>query len=227
MTGKKTNGAGTALVASRYPDLPLCIRENLTDDERAILIEEDPEKVRAFMDSGPEIMLLGVRRMVVGYWRLRQLGTPREELRIGFPYLEQMAYGQVLIELVLRFAASKRRLLDLAAGLPVPDQQDFAENKSVLVMEAGGGHRMVAPEAMTAKQIEQVFDGKGRLRSDAEQAQYLSDLQKANTLAGPVEEEPVKIVGTKVIVSRPTVFTASRWHAIDEDLQRRKKRKAK
>lgn len=93
-------------------------------------------------------------------------------------YLRRIAYGQVLPEVVVRFA-DQPLLLAAVASLPIPDQRPFAEGQPlrlvVPVPEAQGGgwtHRLVPPARLGKAGVSQAFD-RGRLRSEGEQKEWL------------------------------------------------------
>lgn len=185
-------------------NLPAGVRARMTDRQRAIMGETDPDKIHDFMAAGTAMIIEGIDNMIVGYLRLIQLGHAPSEIVAPLPYFRQMAYGTVLPELVVN-VGSRSRLLAIAAALPPPDQQSIADNQPVKVMETSGDFRMVPVMDLTSKQISQVFGDRG-IRNEAEQAQYLSDLRKGQDL-GTIEDQPVRIVGKKLYVDRPVVLS--------------------
>lgn len=118
-------------------------------------------------------------------WIVRILEERGEDLSgLRLPlinHLRRIAHGQVLPELVVRFAAQPG-LLNRVALLPMPDQQRLAAGDSVklvVLRETADGrretdHRLVDPSKLTQDQIWQVF-GQDRIRSEAEQVLYLED----------------------------------------------------
>jgi hypothetical protein len=211
------------MAAPEFPDLPDRILRMLTAEERAILDEDDRTRVTTFLSAGFVLLVDGLRKMVVGYWRLRRLGVSRDEIAIELPYIEQMASGQVLIELVAALSW-RPSLMDMAARLPIADQQRFADNAPIPVLEAHGDPRMVPAQLLSKGEIDQVFD-RYRLRNASEQAQYLSDQRKAAALTESVQEEPVKIVRGGIVVTRPVKLSLARLRAIVADLERSSSRR--
>lgn len=118
-------------------------------------------------------------------WIVRILEDRGEDLSgLRLPlinHLRRIAYGQVLPELVVRFAAQPA-LLTRVSMLPMPDQQRLASGESVRLVvfrEAPDGrrvtdHRLVDPSKLTQDQIWQVF-GQDRIRSESEQVLYLEE----------------------------------------------------
>ena len=61
--------------------------------------------------------------------------------------------------------------------LPLPIQEQAADNEPFRVMQLDGSHRLVRPLDMTTRERRQVFHGK-RLRSDTEQIGWLREQQE-------------------------------------------------
>lgn len=108
-------------------------------------------------------------------------------------HLRRIAYGQVLPEVVVRFA-DQPLLLAAVASLPIPDQRPLAAGEPLRLLvpvpeEQGGGwtHRLVPPARLGKAGIAQVFD-RGRLRSDGEQRDWLA--QKAREAAARAPRAP-------------------------------------
>lgn len=103
---------------------------------------------------------------------LEERGEDLGDLKIGLvPYLRQIAYGQILPEVVMRFA-ERPTLVKVISALPIPDQQRLAQGGRVmLAVRAPDGsfdHRMVDPLNLTGSQIPRVF-AKDRIRPIDEQ----------------------------------------------------------
>jgi len=198
--------------------LPPWALERLTNEQRGILNTEDVKEVLLWMVQRVANLAQNIFDLAVGYYQLRRLGVPREEIHIDIPYIEQVAVGQVLPELVAKLAG-RPRLLQRAAALPLGEQRRFADDEPVKVMEPGGDFRMVQPSLMTSLQVSQVFAG-DHLRNEAEQMQWLSDRRKLQE-AGEVDEEPVRILSHEVVIVRPVRLTLSRLRALVKELERK------
>lgn len=117
-----------------------------------------------------------LRRLAVIVRILEERGEDLSDLRLGLiSYLRRIAYGQLVPELVVRYA-SHHELLRHAASLPMPDQERLANGEQVplVVRVAGGQHevRMADPSNMRREQITQVFGPHG-LRDPDEQTLIL------------------------------------------------------
>lgn len=118
-----------------------------------------------------------IRRSAVLVRRLVEAG--RDISLISSRYvdlLRRVAYGQVLPALLVRHM-NGGLLLARAAALPLPDQQDFAEDRPIQVVERAGGDfelRALRPSQLSPRQISQVFSG-SRLRPPAEQVTYIKE----------------------------------------------------
>ena len=105
---------------------------------------------------------------------LEERGEDLSELRIGLlGYLRRIAYGQVLPEVVVRYAEFPL-LIQRIAALPLPEQQRLGAGEPVKVMVAKDDHRLVDPLKMTRDQVGQVF-ARDHIRDEAEQLQLLQE----------------------------------------------------
>lgn len=107
---------------------------------------------------------------------LEERGEDLSALHTGMiGYLRRIAAGQLLPEVVVRFAEAPL-VLQKIATLPLPDQQKLVNGEPVKVMifadEGRPDFRMLDPLKMTASQVHQAF-ASGKLRDDAEQIYYL------------------------------------------------------
>lgn len=162
-------------------------------------------------------------------WIVRILEDRGEDLSgLRLPlinHLRRIAHGQVLPELVVRFAAQPG-LLNRVALLPIPDQQRLAAGESVrlvVLRETPDGrrvtdHRMVDPSKLTQEQIWQVF-GQDRIRSEAEQVLYLEDrvMRPATTPTprGRVRPDPARgelVVNRSFVPKAEIVEALARLH---------------
>lgn len=106
---------------------------------------------------------------------LEERGEDLSEFRGGlFNYLPRIAYGQVLPEVIVRFAGSAH-LMSRIAQLPIPQQKRLGDGGMIDVVVRRGDHfdtRKMSPLSLGHEQIRQVFAG-GFLRSVPEQIAYL------------------------------------------------------
>lgn len=99
---------------------------------------------------------------------LEDRGEDLSDLRIGLlQYLRRIAHGQVVPEVVVRFAEYPS-LIQRISGMPLPDQIRLASGDPVRLMDASGEHRLMDPLAMTRDQVAQAF-ARDHIRDDAEQ----------------------------------------------------------
>jgi hypothetical protein len=150
----------------------LAIPPGRDDDDLRALAEMSTARLRAELSRVLELTARNLMRLALIVRALEERGEDLSDLRLGLlPYLRQIAYGQVLPEVVVRFAESPM-LVRAIAALPGPDQKRLASGEPVSLVVARGEHghdiRMADPLKMTGDQIRQVF-GKGRLRDEAEQ----------------------------------------------------------
>ena len=129
-----------------------------------------------------EQLSLTVQSLVKLAWIVRILeerGEDLSDLRVGLlNYLRLIAYGQVLPEVVVRFAANPMVIQKISA-LPEPDQRRLAAGEPVRLIVLGPDgqgftHRMLDPLRLSRDQVAQVF-GKAHLRPDSEQIAMLED----------------------------------------------------
>ena len=176
--------AATA-VAGGVPDFVGDLKRQSTTSLRDLLVEQ------MSLTAGHLLRLSWIIRV------LEERGEDLSDLRLSIlPYLRLIAYGQILPEVVVRFAAYPL-LLGKVSTLAEPDQRRLANGENVrLVVPIVAAttspteqqqsqqqqqlytHRMVDPTKLTGEQIRQVF-GKVGLRSDAEQISIL-DTKRAN-----------------------------------------------
>ena len=127
---------------------------------------------------------------------LETRGEDLSDLKIGLmPYLRQIAYGQVLPEIVVRYA-ERPMLVRAIAALPWPDQEHLSNGGKVpLAIRREDGsldHRLVDPLHMDRKQVVQVFS-RGRIRSPEEQIVAMQSEPRPPKIS-PVESiESIKI----------------------------------
>lgn len=115
-------------------------------------------------------------------------------LRIGIlPHLRRIATGQLLPEVVVRFAG-KPSLIAVVGNLPLDDQRRLAAGDSValIVYADGGGRtvRMMDPLNMTPRQVSQAF-ARDHIRHETEQHAILDD--RREKAARPIPESVGKL----------------------------------
>ena len=137
---------------------------------------------------------------------LEERGEDLSDLKLGLlPYLRQIAFGQVLPEVVVRFASSPM-LLGRVAALPEPDQRRLASGEAVKLVVSGPDgqgftHRLLDPAKMTRDQITVVF-AKDHVRSESEQVALLEDRRTRPVQAGRVrygKARPDRVRGGLVV----------------------------
>ena len=103
---------------------------------------------------------------------LEDRGEDLSDIRVGLlPYLRLIAAGQLLPEVVVRFAGAPA-LIRVIGALPVQDQRRLAAGEPIpLYLRRGDGtveHRLADPLAMTRDQVQQAF-ARDHIRDQAEQ----------------------------------------------------------
>lgn len=111
-------------------------------------------------------------RLAVIVRTLEERGEDLADLKIGLlSYLRRIAYGQILPEVVVRFAEYPSLVRRIAA-LPIPEQLRLAQGEPVPVAirtEDGSiDHRLMDPLSLSGSQVAQVFSS-DRIRTAAEQ----------------------------------------------------------
>lgn len=144
----------------------------LPASERERLLALDDAALQQELIDGLRLTAASLMRLACIVRILEERGKDLSDLRIGLlSYLRKIAYGQVLAEVVVRFAEHPD-LMRRVSQLPIPDQERLASGEPIqlAVWRVGGGtdHRMVDPLSLTKKQIGQVF-GPARLRPLHEQ----------------------------------------------------------
>ena len=110
---------------------------------------------------------------------LESRGEDLSSLKVGslLHHLRRIACGQMLPELLVRFAATPL-LIAKVGCLPITDQQQIAAGQGVrlLVYSPTGEatHRMADPIAMSGEQVKQAFDS-DHIRNEAEQSLWLDE----------------------------------------------------
>lgn len=157
----------TDLTPSPRPDI-----ETARLDLAAMSTEDLREELAASLRMTAESLL----RVALVVRTLEERGEDLSDLRIGIlPYLRQIAYGQVLPEVVVRFGRSPSLVRRIGA-LPIPDQRRLAAGDAVELIVVGRegerDHLRVDPLHMSQDQVVLAF-GPGRIRPLEEQAAML------------------------------------------------------
>jgi hypothetical protein len=217
---------------TEYPLEPLGGRKLTAAEQEqhdAIFAEKSVERLRAIArEIGKDMVLsfaIGLRKLVWIYMRARDLKAPpevMEDLRI-VRYLDKMAAGIVLIELVAKFY-DRPNLLSRLATLTPEDQRRFIADEKIPLVEAGskGDTRLVRPSEMTQVQINQLFSPEG-IRTEAEQVLYLSDEAKKRE-APPVTEDPFTLNRSRkeIVIHQPATIKLSQLKRWVAELTKRK-----
>ena len=144
---------------------------------------------------------------------LEERGEDLSDIKVGMMgHLRRIAYGQVMPELVVRYAESPG-LLKTLSSLPLPDQARIAAGEPVrVVVRRENGKfdsRLMDPIKLDRSQVAQVF-GRGEIRDEAGQIMILegraasaaSPSKFATMRRGIVRPDPEKrglMVGNKLI----------------------------
>jgi hypothetical protein len=111
------------------------------------------------------------------------------------PYLLKIAYGQLLPEVVVRFAG-KPSLIAAVGSLPIPEQRRLASGEPVRLFVWGPDgrltDRMADPLALTPRQVRQVF-ASDHLREKNEQALILDERREQARLPAPEQVGKLKL----------------------------------
>lgn len=148
-------------------------------------------------------------RMAALVRRLDELGVEVAIENSMLPFVRLIAHGQLSPSLFMALLGDIP-LLEKAMRLPIPMQEQIAENEPMKVLELDGDHRMVRPLDMTMRERRQVFNGK-RLRTDAEQIGWLreqrdKEANKSQTVHAPdvtVDRKRKGIVAGGVFIALP------------------------
>lgn len=129
---------------------------------------------------------------------LEERGEDLTAMQIGIiNFLRKIACGQLLPEVVVRFAGNTV-LLKRIENLPIADQRRLATGSPValLVLGTDGGRtiRQADPLKMTAQQVKQAFAG-DHIRDEGEQALLLDDRREQasrplSSMVGPLRLDP-------------------------------------
>ncbi len=201
--------------------------------EYAELRKLETDRLRALLIDSLHVSAATLRRLALIVRVLEERGEDLADLRIGLlPYLRQIAHGQVLPEVIVRFAESPW-MIRLVGSLPLPDQKRLADGDRVtLIVPREGTYekRLSDPGSMTRDQVLQVF-GRDRLRTEEEQILLLeSKAQRKPRTEHKGKIRPDHKTGTlrvgKAVLTVPEVLEAIqdlRGAALDDGEEERTK----
>jgi hypothetical protein len=172
------------------------------------------DRLKAELSKALEMTARSLMRLALIVRTLEERGEDLSDLRLGIlGYLRQIAHGQVLPQVVVRFGGSPT-LVRAVASLPAPDQRRLAAGEPVLMAVREGDrytHRMVDPLRMSATQVRQVF-GPDRIRDESEQILRLQARAASEPSAPKKSQAKGKIAidpkGRGIRVNRTLVPTA-------------------
>lgn len=178
----------------------------------AELAAMDSETLRRELAEGLRLTARHLLRLALIVRTLEERGEDLSDLRIGLlGHLRRIAHGQILPEIVVRYAESPA-LLRRIETLPMPDQRRLAKGEGVqLAVRAPDGsitHRLVDPLHLSYDQVRLVFGPRG-IRDEAEQAIMLdrqrpkpsSRTHKVGRITADPERQVLKIGRTAVPVA--------------------------
>jgi hypothetical protein len=152
------------------------------------LVSMSTEDLRRELARQMELTADHLTRLAQIVKTLEDRGEDLSDLKIGMlHHLRRIASGQVLAEVVVRFAEYPLLLARIGV-LPLADQQRIiSEPLRLTVVSADGtmGHRLVDPLKLTREQVGQIF-AKDHIRDEQEQILILeSQKQKSALTAKP------------------------------------------
>jgi len=163
----------------------------------AELVQMSTDKLRAALTAALARTVAQLTKLAWIVRILEERGEDLTDLRLGLmPYLRQIAYGQVLPEVVVRYA-EHHALIRAISALPLPDQERLAKGEHVQLAvrrpDGTADHRMVDPLHLVRDQVSRVF-ARGRLRTLEEQI-VLLEAAPAKPAAGTA---PTTVSGVHV-----------------------------
>jgi hypothetical protein len=151
---------------------------HVTPDMAREIAALSTEELRAELAQGLRLTAQYLLRLALIVRTLEERGEDLSELRVGLiGYLRKIAYGQVLPEVVVRFAEYPLLIRRISA-LPLPEQQRLAEGEPIKVFlrrdDGEIDHRLADPLKLTSGQVIQVFAA-DHVRDQQEQLLLLED----------------------------------------------------
>lgn len=134
------------------------------------------EQLRGELTRALSITAQGLAYLAAVWAELQRRGEDLSELRSGLAtYLPAIATGELAAEAVVQFAG-QRSVLSRIISLPLAEQRRLAGGEPVPVLVPGPDgdlvERQMSVRALTLRQVSQVFDESGRVRSPIEQRQH-------------------------------------------------------
>lgn len=158
----------------------------------SISLCDNAQELLAELSECAEDFLRQVGRMAAIVRRLDELGVQVAIENSLLPYIRLIAHGQLSANLFVACSGDSA-LLEKAMRLPLPLQEQVAENEPMKVLGSGGDHRMVRPLDMTPRERRQVFYGK-RLRTDAEQIGFIRERVESEKAKRAVESNETAVL---------------------------------
>lgn len=140
----------------------------------------DTARLREELAAALRLTVAAIVRLAFIVRLLEERGEDLSGLKLGLlNHVRRVAYGQVLPEIVVRFAGQPL-VLQRVSALPRPDQERLARSgddgmvELVVRREQGFDKRMADPARLTREQVWQVF-ATDHIRSEAEQILLLEE----------------------------------------------------
>ena len=142
------------------------------------------DDLRAELAKQMQLTAQHLIRLAAVVAELERRGEDLSDLRIGMlHHLRRIAAGQVLPEIVVRFANAPGLLAKIGA-MPIPDQQRLIDGESIKLLvnspDGGVGHLMVDPMKLTRQQVTQIF-ARDHIRDEQEQRLVLAAQRNKNS----------------------------------------------
>src|SRR5271157_1277362 len=117
----------------RRTQTPAAVHPNL-EDEYLELARLETIQLRQELTQSLHVTAAHLRRLAIIVRLLEERGEDLTDLRIGLlPYLRQIALGQILPEVIVRFAESPW-MIRLVGSLPLPDQKRLSDGDRVTLV---------------------------------------------------------------------------------------------
>lgn len=147
--------------------------------QRAELQQLTTDELRDQLAAHLQLTAEHMLRTALVVRELEERGEDLTDLKLGLlPYLRRIAHGQVVPELVVRYAGFPA-LIQRLSSFPLPEQRKIAAGEPVELLVLRGetsDTRKVDPLHLTRDQLYQVF-ARDHIRTTAEQAALLEDVR--------------------------------------------------
>lgn len=182
------------------------IAKTNSTDEIALM---STSELRHELAKQMELTAVHITRLAGIVKTLEDRGEDLSDLKIGMiHHLRRIASGQVLAEVVVRFADSPS-LLGKIGALPLPDQQKIVNDEplrlTVKSLDGTIGHLLVDPLKLTREQVNQLF-AKDHIRDEQEQVLLLEQSRQT-----PGKESRHKNFGKIRVNYRDKTVTVGRY----------------